>query len=117
MWMVVTEHRRKYMSQRLGGTNLRALLIVLTSVLAFGQTRTEQLERERSEHQKELAPEKNSRIEEILRRLRDEKVLERINYGYNGISAKVGGLVTGGGFAFGPQYFRGDLKDGALVVR
>ncbi|MBI3279715.1 MAG: hypothetical protein HYZ57_07745, partial [Acidobacteria bacterium] len=93
------------------------LLILFLPVHAIAQTRAQELERQRVEYQKQLAPEKATRVEELLRRLKDEKILERINYGYNGLSAKVGGMVSGGGFALGPQYFRDDLKDGALVVR
>ena len=63
-----------------------------------------------------LAPEKTTGAEEVLRRFKDDKILERVNYGYNGLSVRLGGLVTGGGFALGPQYFRDDLKDGALLV-
>jgi outer membrane protein assembly factor BamA len=80
------------------------------------QTRTAELEQLRTQHQQQLAPERNSAAEEFLRRLKDDKILERINYGYNGLGARLGGLVTGGGFAFGPQYLRNDLLDGALVV-
>src|SRR5687768_16782655 len=98
-----------YMSQP------RALILILLAPLcALAQTRTEELSRARSDYQKQLAPEKTSGIEEFLRRLKDDRILERVNYGYNGLSARVGGLVTGGGFAVGPQYFRNDIRDGAL---
>lgn len=92
-------------------------LLLLSLSGALCQTRTEELEEARSEHRKQLAPETNNRVEELLRRLKDDKIFERANYGYNGLGAKVGGLVTGGGFAFGPQYLRDDLKDGAVVIR
>src|SRR5262245_36642287 len=96
--------------------NFLCLMLFLASPL-FGQTRAEELERQRSEYQKQLGTEKNSGAEEVFRALKDNKVFERVNYGYNGLSAKLGGLVTGGGFAFGPQYFRDDLRNGALTVR
>jgi outer membrane protein assembly factor BamA len=92
-------------------------LLLLLSMQAIGETRIEELERQRFEHQQHLAPEVNTRAEEFLRHLKDDKVLERINYGYNGLGAKLGGLVTGSGFAFGPQYLRDDLSDGRLVIR
>jgi outer membrane protein assembly factor BamA len=84
---------------------------------ASGQTRTEELERLRFQHQQRLAPEVNTRAEEFLRHVKDDKVLERINYGYNGLGVKLGGLVTGSGFAAGPQYLRDDLREGSVVVR
>jgi outer membrane protein assembly factor BamA len=99
-----------------------AILLILNCLLlfpptGFGQTRTEELEEQRSEHQKQLAPEKNTTAEQFLVRFKDDKILERISYGYNGLRAKVGGLVTGGGFALGPEYFREDLRGGSVVVR
>lgn len=89
---------------------------LLLPLACFGQTRAQELERER-QASKTLSPEKNPGIEEFLRRMKEDKVLERINYGYNGLGAKLGGMVTGGGFAFGPQYLRDDLWNGALAVR
>ncbi len=91
--------------------------LLLLSPPGLGQTRTEQIEQQRSEHQKLLAPEKNTSAEQFLLHLKDDKILERINYGYNGLRAKVGGLVTGGGFAIGPEYFREDLAKGLVVFR
>ena len=96
---------------------MRPILLLMVAMTAFGQTRTEELEQSRSKHMQQMGPEKASGAEELFRHLKDDRILERINYGYNGLSAKVGGMVTGGGFAFGPQYFRNDLKDGAVVVR
>jgi outer membrane protein assembly factor BamA len=93
------------------------LLILLIPLYALGQTRTEELNRERAEYARQLGPERIGGVEEFLRRLKDDKILERINYGYNGLSAKLGGLVTGGGFAAGPQYFRNDLRRGTIAVR
>jgi len=100
----------------------QAILLILNCLLlcsppGLGQTRTKELEEQRSEHQKQLAPEKNTATEQFLLRLKDGKILERINYGYNGLRAKLGGLVTGGGFAAGPEYFREDLARGSVLVR
>jgi outer membrane protein assembly factor BamA len=92
-------------------------VLLLFSLPAFGETRTEELNRQRIEHDKNLAPEKATRVEVFLRRIKDEKLLQRANYGYNGVGVKVGGMVTGGGFALGPQYLRDDLRDGAVAVR
>lgn len=92
-------------------------VLALTACIAVGQTRTDVLEQQRLIHDRELTPEKNSAAEDFLRKLKEEKILERVNYGYNGLGAKVGGLITGGGFAIGPQYVRDDLSDGAVQVR
>ena len=107
------------MSQKFFGTVFYIKLSILFLVLplsSLSQTRTEELEGQRREYQKGLAPEKTTGAEEVLRRFKDDKILERVNYGYNGLSVRLGGLVTGGGFALGPQHFRDDLKDGALMV-
>ena len=99
------------------GTAALLLLTLCVPFCAYAETRADELARLRSAYQREIAPERSGGMEEFLRRMKDDRILERINYGYNGLSAKVGGLVTGGGFAFGPQYFRNDLLNGGLVVR
>jgi len=73
-------------------------MLILNCLLLFsppglGQSRTKELEEQRSEHQKQLAPEKNTATEQFLLRLKDGKILERINYGYNGLRAKLGGVL------------------------
>ena len=96
------------------------ILVILTASgmsLTSGQTRSDALARQRSEHQANLAAERNSPAEDLLRRMKEERILERINYGYNGLGAKLGGLVSGSGFAGGPQYFRDDLRDGNVAIR
>lgn len=93
-----------------------SLLALIIQQLGAAQTRTEELEQLRHEHQQTMSPEKSTTVEEVLRRLKDDKVLERMNYGYNGLSVRLGGLVTGGGFAAGPQYLRNDIRDGSIVV-
>lgn len=112
---------KKRMGNSVNGAASRLVASVLLGLLAapggYGETRAEELGQMRAAYQKELAPERSGGVEEFLRRMKDDNVLDRINYGYNGLSAKLGGLVTGGGFAFGPQYFRNDLMHGNLVVR
>ena len=95
---------------------LKSIFLLCSSCL-FAQTRTTELEALRSEHQKHLAPETITSTERLLLRLKTDRIIERINYGFNGLRAKVGGLVTGGGFAVGPEYFREDLKGGSILAR
>lgn len=80
-------------------------------------TRTDEIERARASKESTLRPDEVSRSEKFLRDLKDKKWLERITSGYNGLRIKVGNMVTGGGFALGPEYFREDLLDGNLTVR
>jgi outer membrane protein assembly factor BamA len=58
-----------------------------------------------------------SRPEAFLRWLNDDKVLARVGAGFNGLRAKLGGMVTGGGFGIGPEYFREDLLSGRMNFR
>ena len=44
-------------------------------------------------------------------------ILEKITYGIGGLRARIGALVTGSGFAFGPEYFRDDLANGDVRFR
>lgn len=91
-------------------------LLLLAAGGMIGQTREETLEQQRREHAAHLSPERVSRAEEWVRRIKDEKLLTRVNYGYNGLGAKLGGLVNGGGFAIGPQYIRDDFRNGTFRV-
>ena len=80
-------------------------------------TRAEEIDRARAAKQATLAPEEVSKTERVLRDIKDQKVLERFTAGYNGIRAKIGNMVTGGGFALGPEYLREDLLQGNLSIR
>lgn len=80
-------------------------------------TRAEEIERARQQKAEALEPEEVSPVERRLRDFKDQKLLERVSAGYNGFRLKLGGLVTGGGFALGPEYFREDLLDGRMFVR
>jgi outer membrane protein assembly factor BamA len=81
------------------------------------ETRTEEIEQARERKEANLSPEEVSKTERILRDIKDKKLLERVSAGYNGIRLKLGNMVTGGGFALGPEYLREDLLDGNLSVR
>jgi outer membrane protein assembly factor BamA len=91
----------------------------LASSLVFAQadTRTAEIQRARAEALKHLEPDDVSRTERLLRWFKDNKPLERFSTGFNGVRAKLGRMVTGGGFGFGPEYFRDDLLDGNMIFR
>ncbi|MCC6364998.1 MAG: BamA/TamA family outer membrane protein [Bryobacterales bacterium] len=101
-----------------GGT-----LVILTIAAALSapaqrpETRTETIQAERAAKAQALKPETVSKWEERLRKFRDDKIMERITAGYNGFRAKIGNMVTGAGFAIGPEYFREDLLHGQLQFR
>ena len=80
-------------------------------------TRVEQIEQARSAKEASLRPDEVSRAERFLRELKEKKWLERFTGGYNGFRVKLGNMVTGGGFALGPEYLREDLLTGNLTTR
>jgi outer membrane protein assembly factor BamA len=80
-------------------------------------SRTEQIEAARRRKAAQLRPEEASKTERALVEFRERHILERITYGIGGLRARLGALVTGSGFAAGPEYFRDDLKNGNLLIR
>lgn len=87
--------------------------------MMWGQTDTRynEIEKARDEKARMLQPEVVSGLEEKLRRFKDEKFMERFAAGYDGWRPKIGNMVTGGGFALGPEYYRRDLLGGQLWFR
>src|SRR5262245_34718697 len=95
-----------------------ALLIVSVPIL-FAQTgsdeyksRTEKIQAEREKKTQDLTPEVTTRTEGALVAFKERRILEKVTYGVGGLRARIGALVTNSGFAFGPEYFRNDLRDG-----
>ena len=72
-------------------------------------SRAAEIEAERAQKASELAPDTPSRIEQYLNWIKQHKVLERLTNGVAGVRVHLGGLVTGSGFAAGPEYVRRDL--------
>jgi outer membrane protein assembly factor BamA len=75
------------------------------------------IEKDRDAKAEKLEPDDVTSAERLLRTVKDAKYLERIAMGYNGLRVKIGNMVTGGGFAVGPEYFREDLLQGRLTAR
>lgn len=80
-------------------------------------TRTEEIQAARAAKAARLEPDVLSPAEKRLFDFRDKKVLERFSGGFNGLRLKIGNMVTGGGFALGPEYFREDLLRGQFTFR
>jgi len=88
------------------------------AALSTGQsTRVEEIERARAAKEATLRPDEVSGAERFFRDLKEKKWLERFTGGYNGFRIKLGNMVTGGGFAIGPEYFREDFFRGNLTTR
>jgi outer membrane protein assembly factor BamA len=58
----------------------------------------------------------NSRLEQHLLSIKENKILERISAGIGGLRLKLGGVATGGGFALGPEYLL-ENADGRFQFR
>ena len=80
-------------------------------------TRTAEIEQQRAQKAQNLEPDEPNRIEKVMRAIKDGKYLERYAAGWHGFRPKVGNMVTGSGFAAGPEYRRDDWWDGALTFR
>ena len=97
---------------------LASLLLLAASLHAQDpNSRTAVIEKERDAKAAKLEPDEVTPAEKRLRMFKDAKYLERLAAGYNGLRVKIGNMVTGGGFAIGPEYFREDLLRGNLTTR
>lgn len=101
-------------------TTLKALAcaVAILSVLPAQElSRSAEIEQEREQKAKNLKPDSISAAEQFLLNFRDRKYMERFAAGYHGFHAKIGNMVTGGGFAIGPEYLREGLAKGTLNFR
>jgi outer membrane protein assembly factor BamA len=80
-------------------------------------SRAEQIEAERKKKAAQLKPEQASGTERFLVAFKERRILEKLTYGIGGLRARIGAMVTGSGFAAGPEYFRDDLRDGTITFR
>ncbi len=81
------------------------------------QSRSQEIEVARRNKSLQLAADELSKSERLLLEFKERRVLERITSGVSGFRAKLGGLVPGGGFAAGPEFFREDLANGNVIFR
>ncbi|HWQ54347.1 MAG TPA: BamA/TamA family outer membrane protein [Bryobacteraceae bacterium] len=69
-------------------------------------SRAAQIEAQREEKARLLQPERPDSIENFLNFMKQRRVVERITAGVAGFRVRLGGLITGSGFALGPEYYR-----------
>ncbi len=81
------------------------------------QSRAEEIDVERRSKAAELSPETPSPIEHVLNVIEEKKIIQRVFGGADGIGVRLGGLITGSGFAAGPQYNRHDLLHDQMHFR
>jgi outer membrane protein assembly factor BamA len=101
------------------GLAIFPLLLLFAPVPSGAQasSRAEEIEAARHEKAQELHPEESSRTERALLYTQEHKLPQRITSGVAGFRIKLGGMISGGGFAVGPEYLRRDLADGNLIFR
>ncbi len=101
------------------GSAARLILLLLLSfpVLAQDGSRAQEIEAARQKRASNLAPDDTSRIERALVVIREDRWVERVTSGVAGFRLALGGLVSGSGFALGPEYLRRDLADGDVIIR
>ena len=95
-------------------------ILVLASVggiKAETPSRIAEILAERAEKSRQLQPEAPTRIERKLDWLRDSAFLNNFGEIGSGVRLKMGGLVTGSGFAVGPEYSRQGLFTGKMDFR
>jgi hypothetical protein len=81
------------------------------------ETRAQQIESARKAKAAVLQPETVSGAEHAFLEVRRRRLIEKFQYGWHGLRPRIGGLVTGGGFAFGPEYRNDEIANGELIFR
>lgn len=71
----------------------------------------------RQQKEADLRPDDPGSVERVLNVVKEKKIVERFTAGIAGFRARLGGLITGSGFAVGPEYNRHDLLHNQLRVR
>ncbi len=69
-------------------------------------TRAGQIEEQRKQKAAALSPDVPAKPDRVLQKIENDELVERITSGISGWRLKLGGLITGSGFAVGPEYER-----------
>jgi hypothetical protein len=80
-------------------------------------TRAGQIEQARREKATTLTPARPEKAERAFAKYASPKVMDQLLGRFPGLRLKLGGLMTGSGFALGPEYDRPDLRNGDLELR
>jgi outer membrane protein assembly factor BamA len=103
----------------MGMKTIRLILVLATAAAlkAESESRIAEILAERAEKTRNLQPDNPTTLEQRLDWLRDSPFLKNFGEIKTGLRIKVGGLVTGGGFAVGPEFSREGLFNGRLNFR
>lgn len=84
---------------------------------AAAETTTEEIERLRRQKQRDLKPETVPWLHRAVLFFRNNRIPEKITYGFKGIRPRFGTLGPGSGFGIGVEYFRPNLSNERFLVR
>lgn len=99
-----------------GGIPLSVALWVC-SLPANGQTRAEEIQKERAEKARGLHAEVLTRTENVMREAKDDHWMEKLQTGFYGFTPQFGNMVTGSGFAAGLAWKDTGLFKGLMTAR
>jgi hypothetical protein len=84
---------------------------------AAAETTAEEIDRLRKQKQQSLKPETLPWLHRTILYFRDNKIAEKITYGFKGVRPRFGTLGPGSGFGLGVEYFRPNLGNDRFSVR
>jgi outer membrane protein assembly factor BamA len=84
---------------------------------AQDDSRRSQLRAQRERRAAEVAPPQRQGLENALYQFEERRIIETFQKGYRGFHPKLGGLVTGSGFALGTEYRNERLDERNIVFR
>ena len=98
---------------------IHVIILIITAVAVKGESssRIAEILAERAEKSRNLQPEDPSKLERRLDWLRDSSLFKNFGELPPGLRVQLGGLVTGSGFAAGPEYSRAGLFGGKMDFR
>jgi hypothetical protein len=99
---------------------IRAVWLAISlagAVLAQEPTRAEEMAQQRDRDGGKYGDDELNAVERAAIWAEDHHVLDRLTRGFGGVRAVFGNLVPSAGAALGPEYFRDDLRDGAVQIR
>jgi outer membrane protein assembly factor BamA len=96
-----------------------AAVVLATGVLSAQESSTRAGQIEAAREEKRLHPPEFEKplIERALIVVKERRLLDKWKYGWHGIKPRIGALVTGSGFAVGPELLRDDIRGGDISFR
>jgi outer membrane protein assembly factor BamA len=104
------------MKTKSGWLLLFSLVCPLAGAEEPAASRTDQIAEEQLEKAKNLHPPEPDAVERKIDKL-DQRIIKRLFADQSGWGVRIGGLVTGSGFALGPSYNRPDLLNENLQIK